>query len=797
MSQLEEILVIHHSHLDLGYTHSQPIVEQLHLEFIDQALDLLDGSDGWPEISAPKWTCEVTWPVLDWLSQASDEQIDRFRNYYLSGRIDVCALPFGMTPLLGEGLLPELMKPLQVLKDKLGVVPTTALQHDVNGMPWPVADLLLDSGVEAFFMGINAHCGGAPMPRPGIFDWESPSGRKLTVFNGLHYSMFDQFAKVDENNPETFKAGIEDLQQFLKTQNYDYPFVWISATNPPEAWDNSPPNPELAQQIQQWNDAGGQPRIRFATPTDVLDRFNALPSHELEVKRGDWTDYWNFGCGSTAADTALHKQATESLALADGLRQQGYECQNLDTMRQEAVEHLLRYNEHTWGSDHSVMNPSAHVRSQLILKQRHASEAIERASFLLFDALESLAKNPLQSRGAMEGVLVYNPSSEAFDGPITIPQSWHEDRKRLRCERFAYRARFAKGSDDSYVGPVHLEPGEWKRLPLSGLSPYQPSSLVSHGVMDEPEENVRPETILNEDRSEAVAYIESPFHRIEYHSSTGRLLSVMDKLSQWQLLADHSTLGFFEFVHERPDARFDDRHEAYYKRDIEDERYFRSCWRPDWKVIRETPERVLSHRVEEQGGSVTLVQCLQARGTEMLEQRVTLHSHTARIDLEIEMVKSDCHTPESIYFAFPVCLDTGWKGYFDTVGQGVELDADQLEGSSRGWVTTDRYAAICDQQHGLALFTPDAPMVQFGDFNFGRDIRENCREANPLLLAWPINNYWNTNFPASQPGRVSFRYSLRSFKAQELEKLPNWASEVSSPLQVHPLVSCAGSDQPR
>src|SRR5215831_17242929 len=62
--QLKEILVLHHGHLDVGYTHSQPVVWELHREYLDLALDLLEQTAGWPESSRPKWTCEVTAPVL-------------------------------------------------------------------------------------------------------------------------------------------------------------------------------------------------------------------------------------------------------------------------------------------------------------------------------------------------------------------------------------------------------------------------------------------------------------------------------------------------------------------------------------------------------------------------------------------------------------------------------------------------------------------------------------------------------------------------------------------------------------
>jgi hypothetical protein len=50
-SAIREILVLHHS---------QPVIWEMHREYLDQALDLLNETAGWPEPSRPKWTCGVT-----------------------------------------------------------------------------------------------------------------------------------------------------------------------------------------------------------------------------------------------------------------------------------------------------------------------------------------------------------------------------------------------------------------------------------------------------------------------------------------------------------------------------------------------------------------------------------------------------------------------------------------------------------------------------------------------------------------------------------------------------------------
>jgi len=108
-------------------------------------------------------------------------------------------------------------------------------------------------------------------------------------------------------------------------------------------------------------------------------------------------------------------------------------------------------------------------------------------------------------------------------------------------------------------------------------------------------------------------------------------------------------------------------------------------------------------------------------------------------------------------------LDEGWKAAFDTAGTAVRVDVDQLPGACRNWATAENYAAIWDKNGGVALFLDDAPNVQFGDFHFGQPLDSIPRQRQPLLLAWPISNCWETNFSRCQPGHMRFRFGLRTF----------------------------------
>ena len=187
MSKIKTIYICNHSHTDIGFTDYQELALRQHGEFVGQALDLIEATDGYPAEAQYRWTVETTGPFLKYLRQASKGEIERFRHWHEQGRIDIAAMQYNMTPLLNIEQMHRSLYPLRAIRDEFGFHVEAAMQDDVNGVSWLYADLLHDLGIKFYTAAINPIRGARPKPFPGAFRWEGPAGKQVLAWNGYHY----------------------------------------------------------------------------------------------------------------------------------------------------------------------------------------------------------------------------------------------------------------------------------------------------------------------------------------------------------------------------------------------------------------------------------------------------------------------------------------------------------------------------------------------------------------------------------------------------------------------------------
>ncbi len=752
MGKIKEIWCMHHSHLDIGYTHPQPMLLELQSDYIEQAIALCEMTKDYPEEAQFRWTCEAAYPVIRWMEHASPEMTDRFENLVGEGRISITALPMHTTPGCTAMQMLDMMKDLDCLRKKLKTTICTAVNHDVNGQPWPMSQLLLDSQVDFYLTGINIHFGGVPLKRPCAFWWETPDGRRLLSFVGEHYSLFSQFFKTCEADTGRMHQGICEYTERLEKQGYPWDFAFLTATNPP-MYDNNCPDAGLADLIRRYNAEGHEFRVRFVTPEMLRDKLLSMGEGAFPVYAGDWTDYWNFGCSSTARETKVNRLAARALESADFLEcVTGFQSERYLAVKKEAKLNALFFEEHTWGASQSVSDPQDYESiSQLIHKKEMSYRAADLAGYLVGTQMEKLAGNPFQA-DYLEGVMVVNPTGVTSKAALDIPSGWMRKERQLgavrqkryipyldRTKEKEYYAEEAR----QYFGEITLPPFSIRALTFEEIG------KMKSDPGDTPWFRMNGETV------------ETPFYQITLDEKGGGIRQIYDKKMGRNLLDDTGEWGFFELVRETVDGEEQRKiRRTIFPRDVDLCNQNVSMWNHEWKALRIGNHENAVWDMEISESKISFCGRFSMEGASFAKQEIVFYKNQAEIGLNLRIHKDAVWEPEGIYLVMPLLLKQGWKCVYNTAGQFVELDGQQLGNTCRDYITVENGVALYDEEICYSLACPHAPMVQVGDFHFGRENHCIERKANPILAAWPMNNYWDTNFAASQRDMAEFQYQF-------------------------------------
>jgi hypothetical protein len=289
--------------------------------------------------------------------------------------------------------------------------------------------------------------------------------------------------------------------------------------------------------------------------------------------------------------------------------------------------------------------------------------------------------------------------------------------------------------------------------------------------------------------------IQSSWFSLSFEPHTARIVSLQHRASGRDLVKAASEWECFGPVRETVayrsekslvagDPRYDlfQVAEAEFQKVHEDE----PCWNRNWPARRERPSRLarVQTHVDAEGAHLQRVYLMEGIQGE-LAQSITLFAHEPRVRFTAYFNKADVLDPESLYFTFPFQMPEA-KCYFNSGEQAVAFDEDQLPGACRDWVPAESWIGVAGAGGCIVLACPDAPMFQVGGFNFGRGIRSASGLDQAFLLAWPMNNYWNTNFRASQPGFIRLNYELTWLEQFKAADCHNFGSSCLRPPLWHP-----------
>ena len=444
-----EIWLLPHSHVDIGYSDPQPVVEKNHWRYFEEAIALAAKSAGYPEGARFKWNTEQAWAVETYFRQASEAGKEAFIEALRRGTIELQATLAGvLTGLCHPEELLRLTAFARELGRRAGVPVDSVMVTDIPGQSWSFVPALAMAGVKYVSSGPNY--------MPSLFDggdrigwalkawgdkpfyWRSPSGEERVLFwmAGRGYSWFHGL-----NMGSLVKAPpyrIFEYMDELAEKRYPYSMVQVRYT---VGGDNGPPDATLADTVRSWNEKYVSPRIVIATASEMFAELERRHGAAIPEVRGDFTGYWEDGAASTARETAMSRAAAGRLVQAEALwsilGRDGFPA----AKDEEAWRQVVLFSEHTWGASDSVSNPDGEgPRAQWAYKKAFA-EGAERLS-----------------RELLEGAAAPGAAGKAIDVVNTC--SWERTDLVILPAAMSGAGDLVLGADGAAVPSQRLRTGE-------------------------------------------------------------------------------------------------------------------------------------------------------------------------------------------------------------------------------------------------------------------------------------------------------------------------------------------------
>ncbi|WP_210508507.1 hypothetical protein [Naasia sp. SYSU D00057] len=743
MGTLNRVFLVGHTHHDVGYTNSPRIIDRMHEAIIGEVLDLADahGSSGPDRF---RWTFEVARPVLRFLEHAPPEQAHRLRRRVADGTLAVTAGYLNNTQLASQS-------ELDAAYDRLAAfaaagIPVRTEQHgDVNGISWGAVPAMRRAGVSRLVMALNPDHGRPPFAQPSGFWWEGQDGEPVFVWLSTHYGFGEEWGIVDADVELAELRISEFLDGLAARRDYPYDTAIVHAGN-----DNRWPTALFLDVVRHWNARRPDVRMETATIDQALDALEAQ-AREADIPRvrGEWSDWWSHGHGSTAREVAVYREA-RSLSLAaqstlalSRLRGDGDVAlatvlgyrrgpvrlrtpEEIDRDLSAVDEELMLFNEHTWGSWETYSRPhSFFSSSHWNGKAGFAYGAYDWARDLAVEGLFRLvASGAPDAPVAARAIVVVNPTESVRTEPVTV-------------EVDGVREVTVVARDVPAFGTAMLEVPAERPLPCSG-----------RGI-----------------RTERYAVTVDP--------ARGGVVSLLDLATGRELVDQAAGSGLGAVVVERVPA--DSAHPMVTRspKDFHPDN-------PGPDFVRAVSTSDVLPLVTETDDMVEIRWIGSAPTVPSVTATLRLYRRTDVIDLDVELVKPEVFAPESIFVAFPFAVADP-RFLLETAGAVYEADAEQLPDTSKDWYSIQHAVGVAGAEGGVLWGTVDAPLVQLGGFQTGKWARE-LDAPHGHINSWLMNNLHFTNFQARQDGTLRYRYRFR-LAAPDAVAVRRFGRDLLQPLQ--------------
>lgn len=711
------------AHTDIGYTDLQEKCMALH---VDNTVAGLDAGAANPDF---KWNLEV-FAHYDWFRELKPERLADLEAQIKGGQTGLTALYLNMlTGLCTGGEMMRVLQPAQRAGRALGVPVEMASLNDVPSSVGTLPMFLRHAGVRYFAEAINQdrgpvfmHCD--PEMNQSPFWWESPDGsRVLTLLTRTYFQVWQIRLH------ESVDAVADTLPRFLSSfTRPDYPgdAIFINGA----FLDNCAMTQKYADVAAEWNKAWDYPKFVLSTTAEYFRHVEENYGNDLPVYRGDMGTFWEDGAASSAAETAMVRWAKNSLASAEkwealnGLRSPGAATPG---GHESVWRDILYYDEHTWGSAISISDPNnPQSTGQWTRKAAFAKNALDKSRAAEQDKGVAAIRALAGLSGAADGnvITVTNPLSWTRDVPVSLPADVKGGAVRDKVTGKRVAAQRAEDGGLFFTA---------EDVPAMGWRAYE---VVSGGAE---------KAGLLRQEGDAFTWTTDRF-TLHISPQTGGLDRVIDRESGREWVDAASGYHMNQYIHVSGGNGTAMIHPGH---------------KPATDLAESTNDTAVAALVEN-GPARAVLRITRTGGFAPVDTDLVIHAD-GTLDFMNVIHKPETLEKEAGYFAFPFGMNAPDRttALMELPYGIIAADQEQMPGACREWYTVNTFAAVDDGVRSACVAAPDTPLFTVGGINRGLWPNRN-KGGRHLLMAYVYNNYWHTNYKASQGGdlRCAFSVSL-------------------------------------
>ncbi|MBT7302692.1 MAG: hypothetical protein HN849_24395 [Victivallales bacterium] len=775
---LQRVTLVHHTHMDIGYTDLASEVLDQHLSHLDRALALCRNNAGRPEEERFYWTIESAWLVRDFLACRPRPQRQELLAALRAGWLELQA--FLTQPLTELGSADDLIDCLGYaaqLGRSEGFAVRCGMIDDIGGYAGRLPSIMAELGVPYLVAGVGAFQVHLPWANlPHLFYLEDKAGGRVLIWNlGIDRTLTPQdmaslaavygqaglflinpYAKAlagresrgveldldDAPAVADARSQFTAFEERLVQEDYPYPELLLQYGG-----DNRGPDDGLVDLIRQLNAQPDLPAFSLATPTSFFQHMERTHGDAIPVVQGALTDPWNLRANPAPSGLKTFRNAQRTLRAAEAWHTLAAgEPPVLKTVG-DCREQLQLYIDHTcglseWGWD-KVFGKDGDCRApefdryrrSWASKRQYADQALalaQRTARSTFHAAASAGANA-------PSVVVANECPFPMSGPVEL-----------------YTGR---------GGPT-----------LCGLQDEQGNDIPIQQTGNRRYVFVPPETPafgmrwLHPQFGSAPPQPEGPGLRSDwlelgFDPDSGAIHSLRDRAPGREWL-DPTSPGLGATIYETVgNVGFGPRQAGMAQ---------------DWErqPLPVHTERVHVAPLGPVFGELTVDERLDGpAGPIRIRRTVRLYRHRPQVDVTLRVDKPETAAKETLHIAFPLAgpgdfgfdQGAGWLDPARDLAPGAMQDL--LYANSCIWAHADGGTAV--------LAVPDAPIVSLGRIRTGewRDGQPFAADCN-AIYAFIYHNLLNTDCPIWQDICDEFRFSLL------------FAADTLSPAQA---IACSGS----